>query len=235
MEKIKTYFSILDEKLNNGFLKKTALLLYGIPGSGKSTFALHLVLNQCINENIALFISCDQHPSDIELMIESYWGKTYFELIKDNFYLLDGYSWRFKNNLGKSYLSLSNLSEFFTKLIENIEDIKNTCGKIPSLMVIDSISSIIDYNGIDSVSKFIQTLLAINNYEWEMIIILTMEEGAHTLIEVKKIEYIVDGIIHLHYDKKDFKRYLEIPHIKLSSPVQKIRFIVGENGIRFIR
>jgi len=232
LERVRTYIDELDEKLDGGFLKKMALLLYGQPGVGKSTLALQLTINQCLNKNIVIYITCDMHPSDIELMVNTYWKNILSNIQKENFIIVDGYSWRIGKNIGKYNVSLQNLSDFFSNLIDIIENISNLREKMPIMIIIDSISSVIEYNDITAVYKFLQTLIAVNN-EWKIIFIFIMEEGVHRLIEMKKIEYIMDGLIHLHRNNLYYE--IEIPYIKLTKPVKNIKFIINNNGIKLIK
>jgi len=232
LEKINTYINILDKKLNGGFLKGSSFLLYGEPGIGKTIFSIQLLLNQALNNDISILVSCDNSTNSIKLMLNTYWKNIISEINYNKFIIVDSYSWRLSRILNPNQISVQNLSDFFSNLIDTIEKINNTQNKMPTMIVVDSITTIIEYNGINATSKFLQTLSAINN-EWEMVIFFIMEEGVHNVQEMKKIEYILDGLIYL-YKKKYQTRYLEIPHIRFSNPIGPIEYSIDNNGFHFI-
>ncbi len=66
MEIIKLGVPGLDELLKGGVVRNSAVLLTGIPGTGKTIFGLQFIYNGAMQKEAGLFISCEETAESIQ-------------------------------------------------------------------------------------------------------------------------------------------------------------------------
>lgn len=64
-EKISSGVAGIDDMLDGGYLRQSAVLVSGTPGTAKSTLAASFVNAACARQELALFVSFDEYPNEV--------------------------------------------------------------------------------------------------------------------------------------------------------------------------
>ncbi len=180
MKQVATGVSGLDNVLDGGFLRPSAVLIAGTAGTGKTTFVMQSLFNAAKNEEVCMYITALSEPI---AMINNFMSKFSFY----NISLLGKGNVRYVpidiNIIRKGSKAVINEME------RNIEIVK------PDRIVIDPANVLVF--GLDEESQrqfYYDFFTAMKG--WNSLVLLTGEFTADTLIK-STLSYLVDGIIYI--------------------------------------
>ncbi len=203
----------LDKLMQGGFPEESMSLLYGHPGSGKSTFVLNFI-NNTLKQKKKVLLILTYEPS---LAFRKKMGLYGMNPDDKNLVIIDCYSYA-KEEEGYTLKNLSNLNELNMLIKKAIEE--NNFKK--GVVIIDSVSDLLLYNNEKAVYKFLQMLrgkiIALNS-----IGLIILEEGIHEKTQFFTINYLADATIHMEVMKD--KRFIKIERMhNTNHPLNWIEF-----------
>ncbi|MCW1291861.1 MAG: ATPase domain-containing protein [Candidatus Rehaiarchaeum fermentans] len=214
IERIKTGIIGLDEKLEGGFEKGSAIVVVGGPGSGKSIFGMQFLNQGLIDGEKCLYLSFEEGKDDIikDMKILGMDPETYIE--KGNFIILES------SPLDFEYLTI----------LDILRD------KGISRFVLDSISTLSVY--IDDPLKFRKLLLEMVTQLKRMnitsILIDEQVEERESGLKYFSGEYLADVVIVLYYTGLggEFDRSMQIVKARRTNHERSLLPMkIGKGGI----
>ncbi|MCW1292505.1 MAG: hypothetical protein OH340_01440 [Candidatus Parvarchaeota archaeon] len=214
IERIKTGIIGLDEKLEGGFEKGSAIVVVGGPGSGKSIFGMQFLNQGLIDGEKCLYLSFEEGKDDIikDMKILGMDPETYIE--KGNFIILES------SPLDFEYLTI----------LDILRD------KGISRFVLDSISTLSVY--IDDPLKFRKLLLEMVSQLKRMnitsILIDEQAEERESGLKYFSGEYLADVVIVLYYTGLggEFDRSMQIVKARRTNHERSLLPMkIGKGGI----
>ncbi|MCW1292940.1 MAG: hypothetical protein OH318_00915 [Candidatus Parvarchaeota archaeon] len=214
IERIKTGIIGLDEKLEGGFEKGSAIVVVGGPGSGKSIFGMQFLNQGLIDGEKCLYLSFEEGKDDIvkDMKILGMDPETYIE--KGNFIILES------SPLDFEYLTI----------LDTLRE------KGISRFVLDSISTLSVY--IDDPLKFRKLLLEMVTQLKRMnitsILIDEQVEERESGLKYFSGEYLADVVIVLYYTGLggEFDRSMQIVKARRTNHERSLLPMkIGKGGI----
>lgn len=214
IERIKTGIIGLDEKLEGGFEKGSAIVVVGGPGSGKSIFGMQFLNQGLIDGEKCLYLSFEEGKDDIvkDMKTLGMDPETYIE--KGNFIILES------SPLDFEYLTI----------LDTLRD------KGISRFVLDSISTLSVY--IDDPLKFRKLLLEMVTQLKRMnitsILIDEQVEERESGLKYFSGEYLADVVIVLYYTGLggEFDRSMQIVKARRTNHERSLLPMkIGKGGI----
>ncbi len=224
-ERESTGIQKLDDMLEGGLPKGSTILLVGPPGSGKTVFCQQFLAEGLKNDQGSLFIALDNPPEEIKENAKGFgWN---FE-DKDNFIIMDVYSWKLGEELSGKYTvqgpsDLNQLNMTLSDALKELEDVQKR-------VVMDSASSLTFFTDINSTVRFLQVVSAKTKASGG-VFLLTVEKGVHDEKDLSTLNYVADGVIEMK--KEDGDRYISIPRMSKTTEVDEwTEYKITENGIK---
>lgn len=213
-ERISTGIRELDQLLEGGYYVGSTTFIVGHTGTGKTTFGLHFVYENCLKGRKAVFISFDEGRGGVLKAMKNY-GMSY-DKVKENLMLLD-------------YIpEASSPVSIFIDLIENIDRLD------PDLIYIDSLTSIRKMEEKE-MKKMIRYLQIITKERGITLCISTNAIGDLSEIPLTEICTMADNIILLwnEMSKNEIIRHLLVLKSRATNNSRKIyRYKITERGIK---
>jgi len=207
MEHVKTGIKEFND-LVPGFPAPGAVLVQGLPGAGKTVFALAAMDNRDKAKKIVVLTN--NTPDEVKSEMETF-------KIKLDASFIDCYSWLSGKKAAVD--SLANLSKV-TFLIEDAMD-------EGSMVLLDSLTPLVLYNHEDEIARFIQQLSAIAKAN-SSIIIFTIDTGTYHQDAETTLRSLCDTVINL-----DIEKGLRIVKMRDTQVPQKdFYYELGEKGFR---
>jgi KaiC/GvpD/RAD55 family RecA-like ATPase len=209
----------LDKLLSGGFPENSVVLIFGPPGTGKSTFTTEFIATGLRQNEKCIFITTMESPEVLEKKLDLF---DVTPTQRKNVIFIDCYSWRISKapaKYGVRSLDLTQLSiEFKRAMKEN--NFQN--GRV----VLDSLSDFLLYVEERSVFMFLQMLVG-EIKKSSSVGLVNLEEGLHTEKQVSTINYITDGLISL--EMKDKERVLKIQRMaQTEHPLEWVKFEIAK-------
>lgn len=177
-----------EELVLSGLRKNTIYLLKGPPASGKTVFCFTVALELMKAGNKVICIKTDIPPEECQKhMAHGFNIDLGCPAIKGLFRLIDAYSWRLQKN--STVLNITDLGQATHILFEVLGGEKQN-----SFLILDSLSSFVLYNELNSVVKWVEVIIA-KMREKGMPGIIVVEEGIHDDAIINMLSVFVDGIL----------------------------------------
>lgn len=198
MEKAVSHIRGLDEIIEEGIYKPSAILIAGTAGTGKTTMAMQSLFLAEKKGEVCMYVTSDTDPS--ALVHNSLTGMSFY-----NVSLLS------KGNIHQVPIGTEALDRGIYSFMWNLEE---AIEKIhPDRIVIDPINAIGSTFDIDARRRFYYDLVQ-KMKKWGALVIITAELTEEELIE-SDLSHVVDGVIHLSNEKKGFQRNRHLEILKL--------------------
>ena len=222
IKRIKTGIPGLDKELQGGFIKNSAVLISGSPGSGKSIFAMQFLYKGATEDDEpGVYISFEEEKEDV------------FKYMKE-------FGWDLKElEKKKKFVFLRYTPEQINKVLkEGGGIVDNVIRKIKAKrIVIDSITafSLLHKNELVKRETLLDLFRMIN--KWQCTTVVTAEQEANPEKHRFSIEeFEVDGVILLYYQRKKNIRervveILKMRGTKIESKIFPMK--ITEEGMAF--
>ena len=201
--RIKTGTKGLDELLNGGIPEQSTVLLYGSPGSGKTTFATRFIYEGLKEGDKCLYINTVDSPE--ALIKKSKLHGIDFEKHKKDLIIIDAYSCKTSKQGTCKYglVSLTDITSLNIEIRRAIEESNFKNGRV----VIDSLSDFLLYADNKSIFKLLQILRS-RVRETNSVCLVLAEEGLHDPQVISTLNFLTDGTIKMQL--VDNKRAIRI-------------------------
>lgn len=216
VERITTGIDRLDEMLEGGVYKGSSVLLVGMTGTGKSTFALHFVVANALQGRKVAYISFEE-PMDQIIRAAKNYGMPIEEAMKEN---LKVFTW-IPENKTPVYT--------FLKIREIIEEFK------PEAIVIDSLTSLKQHMDENELTKMLRYLGLVTKANRITTYFTLNEETNFEVVPFTGASTMVDVIIGLRYQTMNgnIERRLAIVKSRASNHSRKIhRYEITDEGVK---
>lgn len=223
--RISTGLKELDEKLGGGFLERTAILLQGPPGSGKSTFCNQFVYYGICADEACIYVTFNASPNEIKNSV----GVFGWEFSEEKVIFIDAYSWQTGIKEGKYCVNPADLTNFTIKLTKAVSELQK---KNLKRVVFDSFSTMFLFVPKDLCLRFLSMVTAkLKAFGTTQLIVI--EEGMHDQATLTAMNMITDGTIKF-LSTQDIKRF-EIVRMKgLGNLPIGFNFKITDSGIRLV-
>ncbi|WP_456321622.1 ATPase domain-containing protein [Palaeococcus sp. (in: euryarchaeotes)] len=215
VERITTGIDKLDKMLEGGVYKGSSVLLVGMTGTGKSTFALHFVIANALQGRKAVYISFEEPMDQIIRVAENY-GIPIEEAMKEN---LKVFTW-----VPESRTPVYT----FLKIREIIEEFK------PEALVIDSLTSLRQHMDEKELAKMLRYLGLVIKAN-RITVYFTLNEGTDfEVVPFTGASTMVDVIIGLKYEihNGNIERRMTIIKSRASNHSRKIhKYEITDKGV----
>ncbi len=217
--RIPTGISGLDQEIRGGFVKNSTNLVSGIPGSGKSIFAMQFLYYGAVNGEPGIYISFEEEKEDVYKYMEEF-GWDLAKLEKEGKFVFLRYSPEQVNKL---------LEEGGGAIDTFVQKIK------AKRVVIDSITAFMLLHKDELARREAALLLFDIISKWGCTTLMTAESGAGSeQKEYSVAEFEVDGVILLYNLKKKNMRQRVAEILKMRGTRFDPKIIpmrIAENGI----
>ncbi len=217
----------LDELLDGGIPKGSTVLLIGPPGTGKTVFCQQFIAKGLENNQGGLFIAMDNPPEEI---VENAKDFGWDFKGKDNFIIMDVYSWKLGEEISGKYAvqGPSDLNQLNMTLSDALRDLNG----VQKRVIMDSASSLTFFTDINSTVRFLQVVSAKTKSNGG-IFLLTVEDGVHDEHDLSTLNYVADGVIKMK--REDGKSYFSVPRMtKTSNKEGWEEYEITEKGIETV-
>ncbi len=195
MKQVTSGIKGLDNVLNGGFLRPSAILIAGTAGTGKTTFVMQSLFNAAENEEICMYITALSEPIT---MLNSFMSKfSFYDLT-----LLEN------NNVTYVPINLETINRGVGAIINEME--KKIEKVKPDRIAIDPVNVFAFGMNEASQRRFYYDFF--NRIKrWNSLVLLTGEYTMESLIR-STLSYLVDGIIYMsaHQSHERNIRYLNV-------------------------
>lgn len=186
VERIKTGIPGLDDLIAGGFPKGSTILLSGVTGAGKTIFCLQYIYNGAFVYNEpGVYLTLEEEP-------ERLMG-----------YGLDIFNWNFKELIERRLVSFVSAEMYsFEKLRDLVE--KEVANIKAKRLVIDpsTILSLYFEKTLEVRKSILDLSRLLKHLGCTTVMVSEIEEGSGKISALGVEEFIVDGIIILHYIKE---------------------------------
>ncbi len=215
MERIPSGVTGLDPLIGGGLPKNSTVLLSGITGTGKTIFSLHFLLEGARNGDNTVYLTLDESPRDILAYSKAF-------------------KWDMEDHLEKNLFVRGVELYNFEGLVTTIENLVTNYS--PSRMAIDSITTLghlfrNEFSLIKGIRSLIRTL---ERMKITTILSCRLREGRGGISNFGVEEYLVDGIIVLHFLRKENEYFRALSVRKMRGTNHSIAMhpmTIDENGI----
>jgi KaiC/GvpD/RAD55 family RecA-like ATPase len=206
--KVPVGVEILDKLLPDGLPQTCTVVFLSDPGAGQENLLARLVGRQIESGKNVLYITLDNFPPNIEQIVSSH--MTNGSVDPSALMFVDCYSKTVGVESEEKHYAVDpeNLSAISIAISDAIEK------KAPSIIVLDSFSTLIRKRGGHSAIEFLRVLVARTRYA-KCTSILTMNRKAFHPAIVANVQDIADGVV-------EFKVEEEAQHIALSLRILKM-------------
>lgn len=171
----------LDKLIQGGFLKGSAILIAGGTGTGKTIFCAQYIWEGLQRGENCLFITLEERPVDIEADVKNF-------------------GWDFEKYIEKKQLFLEfrdpfEMTDIVTPLIEKIKSQKIFRVAIDS----SSVLGLYFKDPFEVRKQLYKLIMALKSTEATTLLTAEIPEETHQISRFGVEEYIVDGVIILHY------------------------------------
>ncbi|MFH1239812.1 MAG: ATPase domain-containing protein [Candidatus Diapherotrites archaeon] len=206
MPRIKSGVQGLDELMEGGVPERSLVLVAGDTGTGKSTLAMNFLVEGAQNNEPGVYVTLEESASEHALRMKLF-------------------GWPIENLIAEKKLAFVQPELYdFDKLIVNIEDAVTRIGA--KRLVIDSISILNMYfKDPFKVRRSLLTLeKAVKNLNCTTFVIAELRQIGGNIQLTGVEEFLVDGIILLHYIKKEnvYSRAMVIRKMRATNHSLKI-------------
>jgi len=214
-ERITTGIDRLDEMLGGGIYKGSSVLLVGMTGTGKSTFALHFVIANALQGRKAVYISFEE-PMDQIIRAAKNYGLPIDEAMKENLRI---FTW-----IPESMTPVHTFLRI-RKIIEEFD---------PEVLVIDSLTSLRQHMEGKELAKMLRYLGLITKARRITTYFTLNEETNFEVVPFTGASTMVDVIIGLRYHVQDgsIERRMAIVKSRASNHSRKIhKYEITDKGV----
>jgi len=193
------------------FPEYSSMLMIGSPGIGMLEFAVSLCKDWMESDNLVIFVTVDQLPSDL-LDIMTAFGVDK-EVLGRNLFIIDYHSsllGSFDTSTNCQGTEIRKVSDL-EGIMFNISTLASTTTK-PVKILVHSLSTLFLYNQINVVLKFFQISSSRIRTEFGTAF-FTIHEGVHDERTVNHLMAIADGVLELKYDE-ELNRRLRIRNMR---------------------
>ncbi|MBS3060057.1 MAG: AAA family ATPase [DPANN group archaeon] len=193
----------LNDLMEGGIPEKSAVMLLGPPGAGKSTFTFEMTYTNLNDKVPCIYLTTNDKPDMVRRKMLAF----NFDISKhaDLMIFIDGYSWRRSPGNSGGYLlkSITNLTDAIItiKTAMKDNDFKN------GLFIIDSLSDFLLYNEPQELYKFLQIITA-EIKKTNSVGLVSIEEDLHDQKAISTLSYLTDGVMKMK--TADGQRQLQI-------------------------
>jgi len=181
VERISTGIPGLDELMEGGFVKGSAVLVTGGTGTGKTTFCAQFILEGLKKGEPGVYITLEEDPEDIKGDLRRFGFK--FERFEKN------------NTFRMAYQNPFEISDISSTVVDTINSIK------AKRIVIDPISLIGMYMKDPAAlrKRLFEIIRVLKKTNTTALITSEVEEDEKGLSRFGVAEFIADGVIVLHF------------------------------------
>lgn len=190
----------LDNLLSGGLPENSVVLVFGPPGSGKSTFTLEFMAQGLKNNEKCVLVTTTEAPDTLMKKFDLF-AVTPKQL--QNLIIIDCYSWRINKPVTKYGVKSLDLTALSIEVRKALAE--NTISK--GRFALDSLSDFLLFVEEKNVFLFLQMLVG-EIKKTQSVGFINLEEGPHTDKQYSTINYITDGMINLTV--KDNNRVLRV-------------------------
>ena len=181
--------STLDQLLGDGYPDKSAILVVGPTGIGKEALAYWFTHSGLSQGDFSMYVT----RLTVHEVLQDVKGFG-IDLTRHSPVWLDG--------ITRAPTGDSNDLESLTAAIKN--EIAKTGGKQRVRIATDVLSSLLMYNPLDSVYKFLNQLLA-ELKKYDAVLLSTLDEGMHPPQIVAAMQQLFDGVVELKMYEEGLK------------------------------
>jgi len=208
VDKAKTGFKPLDEKLDGGLDRGMNVIVLGSPLSGKKIFSKEFLYTGLL-EGEACILTCTGNMAEEEhkrfeqlgMNVSEFEEKGLLRYI-DFYSRTTGLQYEEKPYI-KRISSIMDLTGYNVAIRDLIAEFWRQ--EIPMRMIFDSVSTLLLYNKFNTVARFLHALLG-RLKSVGVISLYLVEEGAHEKDEITTLIAMMDGLIEMKVE--DDKRFL---------------------------
>lgn len=217
----------LDEKIEGGIPQYTSILLFGPPGSGKTTFCNQFIYQGLKQNEAAIYVLFNALPEEIKESMKKFGWNIEGKII----IFLDAYSWQTGGTLRGKYIisNLADLNEFNIKISEAIKELQD---KNLSRCCVDALSTLFLYTPADLAIKFTSLLIA-KLKKAKVTSLIVLEKGVLDSKTVTTLESITDGTIEFGFDPSNpTQKLIRIVRMKDTKPfIRWSKLNITDRGI----
>ncbi|USS40708.1 AAA family ATPase [Thermococcus aggregans] len=215
LEKITTGVDKLDKMLGGGIYKGSSVLLVGMTGTGKTTFALHFAVANAMQGRKAVYISFEE-PMDQLMRAAKNYGMPIEEAMKENLRI---FTW-----VPESKTPVCT----FLKIREIIEEFK------PEVLVIDSLTALRQHMDEKELAKMLRYIGLLTKANRITTYFTLNEETNFEVVPFTGASTMVDVIIGLRYQVRNesMERKIAIVKSRGSNHSRKIhKYEISDKGV----
>ena len=197
-------------RLIEGKMPPSSLLLMGPSGIGKTIFCKQFIYNGLANGETGIYLSTDESPERIENTMKSFGFETEPYTKTGAFRIVDCYSWKIGGKSSSKYC-VSNTSDLasISMAIESArKDLTNTRFVLDSMTGLMTVCS----HNLTVFSKFLQIAVAKTRAARSSAIFLASPE-AHDQVFMSYLREIFDGTLEMKMDVKKTEKGEEITRL----------------------
>ncbi len=218
MKQVISGISGLDEILGEGFTRPSTVLIGGIMGTGKTTFAMQSLFNAAREDEVCMYITAISEPI---AMINNFMSRFSFYSIS-----LMG-----KGNVKYVPLDPEQIKKGTSAIIQEIE--RNIEIIKPDRIVIDPVNVVTSWMDESEKREFYYNLF--NKMKgWNSLVLITGEFSYENILN-DEISYIADGVIFLSNDQLRDKRVRHLEVLKMRGQKYlsgKHSFEITDDGLK---
>lgn len=187
--------SDFEKIIDGGLRENTIYLIRGLPGSGKTSFCVTLLGELLEKGEECVYLTTELSPKDLMKHTKNGFGLDFERYVREGKLLfLDACSWK-TGKSGPEVLDVSNLMTVSHELSVLLDEVSSNKRK-RFFLFFDSITSLLLYNPVEGVVKFLQVLVERMRMACENGVpgIFTVETGIHDKTTVNMASFFMDSI-----------------------------------------
>lgn len=197
-------------RLIEGKMPPSSLLLMGPSGIGKTIFCKQFIYNGLVNGETGIYLSTDESPERIENTMKSFGFDTEPYAQAGTFRIVDCYSWKIGGKSSSKYLvnNPADLASISMSIESARKDLTNTRFVLDSMTGLMSVCS----HNLTFFSKFLQIIAAKTRTTNSNAVFLVSPE-AHDQVFISYLREIFDGTLEMKMETKKDERGEEITRL----------------------